>query len=164
MTIRIITSLFIACIILAAAEIHFVYIDRSGMTWNNHYLRVSHCVLYTQSHLLYFMCVHKCVLLEWATAADGAKRYRLQLHLLWLPYELNKKPKKKNYRRPTTVWILLQTAVTQHYSHPSLVRGVSDIVRIIVYNTVLLLNWYLRIPKNSVSQGVGNSCYYFDRI
>jgi len=40
------------------------------------------------------VCVHKCVL-QWATAADGVKRYRLQLHLLWLPYELKKKSLKK---------------------------------------------------------------------
>lgn len=64
---------------------------------------------------------------------------------LWIE---KKKPKKKNYRRPTTVRVYYYTAVTRHYSHPSCVRGVSNIVRIIaVYGSIVIIDTYTNSKK-----------------
>jgi len=127
-----------------------IYICGSNMMWNDHYLHVSHCLLYSIPLVILYVCVHKCVL-EWATAADGAKRYRLQLHLLWLPYELKKGLKKKiiDAQLPCEYYY---TAVTRHFSHPSCVRGVSNIVRIIVYGSNVIIDTYTNSKKQCVTR------------
>lgn len=65
-------------------------------------------------------------------AADGVKRYRFQLHLLWLPYELKKG--LKNYRRPKLPYEYYYTTVTNITVTP-LVKGVPcyRMVLLVVY-------------------------------
>lgn len=123
--------------------------------------RTVYCILNPTCYI--FLCVYISV--YWSGRRQQTARNVIVYNCIYYDCPTNwKKSLKKNYRRPTTVWILLYTAVTRHYSHPSLVRGVSDIVRIIVYNIRSYYYWYQWIPKNNVSWGVGNIAVNFDRM